>query len=88
MAYAVYRRTPKIGIRTSAFHLRILTSLAAVWVTILVLLMPAQASVIGATDSADIRAVIEAQIDAFKRDDAKAAYGLAAPSIQSTFSSK
>jgi chlorite dismutase len=36
-------------------------------------------------DSQAIRGVIEAQIDAFRRDDADAAFALASPSIQSQF---
>ena len=36
-------------------------------------------------DRGAIRAVIEEQLEAFRRDDAEAAFGLAAPGIQHTF---
>ena len=36
-------------------------------------------------DRAAIRTVISAQLDSFRHDDAKAAFGLAAPSIQTMF---
>jgi len=38
-----------------------------------------------ATDSASIRAVIDSQIAAFRRDDGEAAFGYAAPTIQRMF---
>lgn len=37
------------------------------------------------TDRAAIRAVIQRQLDAFKRDDAQAAFALASPAIQERF---
>jgi len=37
------------------------------------------------TDRAAIRQVIEAQVDAFRRDDGDAAFGLASPAIQGMF---
>ena len=37
------------------------------------------------TDRGAIRAVIEEQLEAFRRDDAEAAFGLATPGIQHTF---
>ena len=40
---------------------------------------------LSASDRGAIRAVIEEQFDAFQRDDAKAAFALAAPGIQNTF---
>src|SRR3954468_25041739 len=45
----------------------------------------APATDIGAADRAQIRAVISDQIAAFRRDDAQAAFGLAAPNIQAMF---
>ena len=36
-------------------------------------------------DAAEIRAVIHRQIDAFRRDDAREAFALAAPAVQKTF---
>jgi hypothetical protein len=47
----------------------------------------AQANEPDATEVANIRAVIERQIEAFKRNDAEAAYALTTQSIQSVFSS-
>lgn len=49
------------------------------------------ASPLAALDDKDrsaARSVIEQQLDAFRRDDASAAYGLAAPSIQGMFPTK
>lgn len=40
-----------------------------------------------ADDASDIRAVVSGQLDAFKRNDDKAAYSYAAPNIQSMFPS-
>jgi len=45
----------------------------------------APATDIGAADRATIRAVITDQIAPFRRDDAQAAFGLAAPNIQAMF---
>ena len=45
----------------------------------------APATDIGAADRAKIRAVISDQIAAFRRDDAQAAFGFAAPNIQAMF---
>lgn len=52
----------------------------------LVLAMPgwAQAGVT-ADDLAEIRAVINRQIDAFRRDDARGAFALVSPEVQETF---
>ena len=47
---------------------------------------PAGADV-GAADRAAIQSVISAQIEAFRRDDGAAAYGLASPNIHSLFPS-
>ena len=55
---------------------------------VLLLICPAalaRAEPIEAGDRAAIRAVIENQIAAFRRDDAEAAFGYAAPSIQAMF---
>lgn len=54
----------------------------------LLLLAPAAAAPARAVDDSDrqaIRAVIEAQLEAFARDDAEAAFALAAPGIQVKF---
>ena len=45
---------------------------------------PALAAVNGA-DVVEIRAVIQRQIDAFRRDDARGAFALASPGVQKTF---
>ena len=47
---------------------------------LLALLAPAAAD-----DASDVRSVIEAQIDAFRRDDGEAAYAFAAPGIKELF---
>lgn len=44
-----------------------------------------QPAPVGADGQAAIRAVIAAQIEAFRRDDAATAFGFAAPSIQALF---
>lgn len=46
---------------------------------------PAQVKGVSAADAKAIRAVVEAQLDAFARDDAGKAFALAAPQIQSMF---
>jgi hypothetical protein len=52
----------------------------------LVLLAPAWAQAgITADDLAEIHAVIDRQIDAFKRDDAKSAFALVSPDVQEAF---
>ena len=43
--------------------------------------------VVSATDGTAIHNVIQGQIDAFRRDDGQAAFGFAAPGIQSMFGS-
>lgn len=50
-----------------------------------VLLTPAWAQGITADDLAEIHAVIDRQIDAFKRDDAKSAFALVSPEVQEAF---
>jgi hypothetical protein len=52
----------------------------------LALIAPAAATAeIGAADLAEIRAVIDRQIDAFKRDDARGAFALVSPNVQEAF---
>ena len=45
----------------------------------------ARAQTISDADARAVRAVIEAQLDAFKRDDARRAFSYAAPGIRETF---
>ncbi len=45
----------------------------------------AQAQSLSSADRAAIRQVIEAQVDAFRRDDGSAAFGYASPTIQGMF---
>ena len=52
---------------------------------LLVAAFGASAGEISAKDEAAIRTVIEAQIDAFKRDDGPAAFGFAAPRLKTIF---
>jgi len=42
---------------------------------------------IGSADARAVREVIEAQLDAFRRDDAEQAFSLATPAIRATFGS-
>jgi hypothetical protein len=52
----------------------------------LALVAPAAAQPsVSAEDLAEIRAVINRQIDAFRRDDARGAFALASPAVQQTF---
>lgn len=46
-----------------------------------------QAPAISPADASAVRAVIQAQLDAFRRDDAARAFSYAAPGIQATFGS-
>lgn len=46
-----------------------------------------QAPAVSPADAAAVRAVIAAQLDAFRRDDAARAFSYAAPGIQATFGS-
>jgi ketosteroid isomerase-like protein len=46
---------------------------------------PAQQPAVSAADKAAIRDVIQGQVDAFRRDDADAAFGFASPMIQGMF---
>jgi Domain of unknown function (DUF4864) len=56
----------------------------ALLLSILVFSGPAQAGA-SAEDLAEIRAVINRQIDAFKRDDARSAFALVSPGVQEAF---
>jgi ketosteroid isomerase-like protein len=58
--------------------------LAALLAPVAALALPAAAAVAPA-DRAAIEGVISSQIEAFRRDDAAAAYGFAAPNIQALF---
>ena len=50
------------------------------------LLLPAAApAAVNAQDLAEIRAVINRQIDAFRRDDARGAFALVSPGVQQAF---
>lgn len=58
------------------------------WLAVLLLLMPAVCLAdarVTSADAAEIRAVIDRQIDAFKRDDAQGAFALVSPGVQQTF---
>jgi len=46
---------------------------------------PAAADRVNSADAAEIRAVINRQIDAFRRDDAQGAFALASPGVQQAF---
>jgi len=66
------------------------SAMAAFLRTLLLALVPLFASAQGTVSPADakaVRAVIEAQIDAFRRDDAARAFSLATPGIRETFGS-
>jgi hypothetical protein len=47
--------------------------------------LPVAAAAVSATDVIEIRAVIQRQIDAFGRDDARGAFALASPDVQQAF---
>ena len=67
---------------------RTLASLGLVLVGLLLgLAGEAEAQSVSDADRAAIRRVIEAQVDAFRRDDSDAAFGLASPTIQGMFGS-
>ena len=53
----------------------------------LALAVPALANEVAADDARAVRTIIEAQLDAFARDDADKAFSYAAPSIQTLFGS-
>jgi len=55
--------------------------------TLLLLLAPGPASAqpISAADARAVRAVVEAQLEAFRRDDARRAFSYAAPGIRDSF---
>jgi hypothetical protein len=64
---------------------RLLTSLALL--VILAAGAQAQDETVSPSDSQAIRAVIQSQVDAFRRDDGEAAFGYATPEIQRLFGS-
>ena len=67
---------------------RILAPLGLALLTLLLSLSgTAQAQSVSDADRAAIRQVIQAQVDAFLRDDGDAAFGLASPTIQGMFGS-
>jgi hypothetical protein len=49
--------------------------------------VPAAAQDVSSADRAAIRDIIQSQVDAFRRDDGDAAFGLASPSIRGMFGS-
>ncbi len=49
--------------------------------------VPTPAQALADTDRSAIRQIIQAQLDAFARDDAAAAFGFATPSLQTQFGS-
>lgn len=53
----------------------------------LILLAPSAGAAVDDDDRAAIRTVIERQLDAFRRDDAEAAFSFAAPGIRAKFGS-
>jgi len=61
----------------------------ALHAALLLLLAPlfAAAQAVSAADARAVREVIEAQLDAFRRDDAARAFSYAAPAIRETFGS-
>jgi hypothetical protein len=65
-------------------------ALAPVWSAFVAVLLcsaalPAQAEPVSAADTRAVRAVVEAQLEAFAADDAKKAFSYAAPSIREMF---
>ena len=57
-----------------------------VWLALLLPALPAAAAErVTGDDAAEIRAVIQRQIEAFRRDDAQGAFALAAPSVRRAF---
>jgi hypothetical protein len=67
-----------------------MAAMAAFLRALLLALAPLVAAAQGAVPAADaqaVRAVIEAQLDAFRRDDAAHAFSLATPGIRQTFGS-
>jgi hypothetical protein len=67
-----------------------MTSLLRILLVCLAILAPAGAvaqAPVAPSDAQAIRAVIEAQLDAFRKDDAARAFSLATPGIRETFGS-
>ena len=54
---------------------------------LLALAVPAAAQEVSAADRSAIQGIIQSQVEAFRRDDGAAAFGLASPSIQRMFGS-
>jgi len=52
---------------------------------IVLFVMPAHAQDVSSGDRAAIRAIIQSQVDAFRRDDGDAAFGVASPTIRGMF---
>jgi hypothetical protein len=59
--------------------------LLAIFAFLLGLTSAAEAQSVSSADRAAIRQVIQAQVDAFRRDDGAAAFGYASPTIQGMF---
>jgi hypothetical protein len=59
--------------------------LLAIFAFLLGLASAAEAQSVSSADRAAIRQVIQAQVDAFRRDDGAAAFGYASPGIQGMF---
>jgi type II secretory pathway pseudopilin PulG len=66
---------------------RFTAAVSAVLLLALAPLFSAAQQPVPAEDAQAVREVIEAQIDAFRRDDAEAAFALATPGIRATFGS-
>jgi hypothetical protein len=69
---------PRDGRAPAALRFALLLSAA-------LLLAPAGARALDEASAAEIRSTIQNQLEAFRRDDAQAAYGFAAPGIQRMF---
>ena len=72
------------GATTGDSALRAATAATLMVLAALMLARPAQSEPSATTETA-VRGVIESQIEAFRRDDARGAYRFAAPSIQQKF---
>jgi hypothetical protein len=59
--------------------------LRSLLVSLLLLMPAAPQAAVSAQDLAEIRAVINRQIDAFRRDDARGAFALVSPGVQQAF---
>lgn len=72
-------------IQRSPLRHGLMVALAASWVLVFGIIGSARASQVEPEDVSAIRAVIESQIDAFKRDDAETAFALVSPEVQEMF---